>query len=187
MTQHGIKPAFYSQQNHLFEAGQEYSASPAYYLHQATINQAYLKQAYQNTTQQFPSAKATRQIHVSNLPDDIEIEDITRIFKDYPLVEKPCLPINQLYNKHLTDLEDWAGDSSHRPEFHFPKYKGFSILTVPNESVMRAILSRSFTFKSKTLLVREFVQDSEDMDKIDLEMCLRRVCIHNISIEISES
>ena len=52
---------------------------------------------------------------------------------------------------------------------------------------MREILCRSYIFKSKNLLVREFVQDSEDMDKIDLEMCLRRVCIHNISIQITES
>ena len=95
--------------------------------------------------------------------------------------------MNQLYLKHLTDLDQWTGDPSHKPDFHFPKYKGFCILTLPNESVMRAVLSRSFSIKSKILLIREFVQDSEDMDKIDLEMCLRRVCIHNISVEITES
>lgn len=34
--------------------------------------------------------------------------------------------------------------------------------------------------------MREFVQNSADMNRIDIETCLRRVCVMNIPLDISE-
>lgn len=79
--------------------------------------------------------------------------------------------------------EDGNGFSEEK----MPKIKGYCIISVECQQIMDSILTKEYVFKSKNLLVREFVKNSSDMDRIDLETCLRRVCVMNIPVDISES
>jgi hypothetical protein len=78
------------------------------------------------------------------------------------------------------------GGQTMREETHMPKIKGYCILSVENQQIMDFILQRSHWLRNKNLLVREFVKNTTDMDRIDLETCLRRVCVMNIPADITE-
>jgi hypothetical protein len=59
-------------------------------------------------------------------------------------------------------------------------------LTVETEQTFKAILQNTHSLGNKTLLAREFIQNAKDMDRIDLETCLRRICVLNITLEKTE-
>jgi hypothetical protein len=69
---------------------------------------------------------------------------------------------------------------------NLPKIKGYCIISVSSQQILDTILAQKFVLKSKSLLIREFIKNSSDMDRIDLETCLRRVCIMNIPMDVKE-
>ena len=124
---------------------------------------------------QHVSNNSPHQIHVSNLPDETTEEDIRSIFSRFGEILNIYLPLNPLY----LDMEDKSlFDESN--QCRMSKIKGYCIISVSRRESLQSIVQENFTLMSKSLLVREFVQNSVDMDRIDLETCLRRVCVMNI-------
>ena len=90
------------------------------------------------------------------------------------------LPENPLTAKK--EFENQAGFNENK----ISKIKGFCIIYFDSIQAIKKILSQKFIFKTKELLVKEFIQNTDEMDKIDLENCLRRIYVMNIPQQLNE-